>query len=73
MTATSYAIRDLAHREAGGTAFTLLWQQGTNDCWVEILDERECNSSRLIPVPAEKALDAFYHPYAYAGPLPLAA
>jgi hypothetical protein len=73
MTTKSYAIHDLAHREAGGTAFTLLWREGTNDCWVEIVDEREYHGSQLIPVPAEKALDAFYHPYAYAGPLSLAA
>ena len=70
MTTSSDLPRELAHREAGGAAFTLLWREGTNDCWLEILDN---TMPQLIAVPAEKALDAFYHPYAYAGNVPLAA
>ena len=73
MITRSYLIRERAHREAGGVTFTLLWREGTRDLWVAVLDDVESNVPQLMRVPADKALDAFYHPYAYGCPLPLAA
>lgn len=44
----------------------MLWRRGTMVLWVEV---REPDGKVLaIPVQPERALDAFHHPYAYAGP-----
>jgi hypothetical protein len=57
--------RELAQRSSSGTEVRLLWRQGRRQLWVEV---REPNDRVLaIPVQPERALDAFYHPYAYAG------
>ena len=57
--------RELAERSSNGTQVRLLWWQGTRQLWVEV---REPDDPMLaIPVEPERALDAFYHPYAYAG------
>jgi hypothetical protein len=54
----------LAERSSSGTSVRLLWLQGTRQLWVEV---REPDDRVLaIPVPPERALDAFQHPYAYA-------
>jgi hypothetical protein len=57
--------RELAERSSNGTRVRLLWREGTKRLWVEIseLDERVL----AIPIRSEWALDAFHHPYAYAG------
>jgi hypothetical protein len=58
--------RELAERSSNGTHVRLLWRQGTGQLWVEV---REPDGRVLaIPVQPERALDAFHHPYAYAGP-----
>jgi hypothetical protein len=73
MTSVYSRIRELAERASSGTRVRLLWRQGTRQLWVEV---REPDSDRVlaISVPPEQALDAFHHPFAYAGPhlLPLA-
>jgi hypothetical protein len=57
--------RELAERSSNGTQVRLLWRQGTEQLWVEV---REPDDRLLaIPVQPEQALDAFHHPYAYAG------
>jgi hypothetical protein len=57
--------RELAERSSNGTKVRLLWRQGTRQLWVEV---RERDDRVLeIAVQAERALHAFYHPYAYAG------
>jgi hypothetical protein len=62
---TSVRCRELAVRSSNGTQVRLLWRQGTRQLWVEV---REPHDRLLaIPVRPERALDAFYHPYAYAG------
>ena len=60
--------RELAERASNGTQVRLLWRQGTRQVWVEVW---EPGSDRVlvIPVRPEWALDAFHHPYAYAGVL----
>ena len=58
--------RELAARSSNGTQVRLLWRQGTRQLWVE-LREPDTNRALAIPVQPERALDAFRHPYAYAG------
>ena len=62
---TRRPIRELAERTSNGTRVRLLWRQGTRHLWVEV---REPDTVVLaFTVQPERALDAFYHPYAYAG------
>jgi hypothetical protein len=57
--------RELAERSSNGMRVRLFWRQGTGQLWVEV---REPDDRLLaIPVQPEQALDAFHHPYAYAG------
>ena len=65
MTSVHPRCRELAERSSRGTRVRLLWRQGTRQLWVEV---RERDDRVLeIAVQAERALHAFYHPYAYAG------
>ena len=65
MTAVRPRRRELAERSSSGTQVRLLWRQGTRQLWVEV---REPDDRVLtIPVQPERALDAFHHPYAFAG------
>jgi hypothetical protein len=64
-------IRELAQRASSGTRVRLLWRQGTRRLWVEVR-EPGTDQTLAILVPPERALDAFHHPYAYAGPRRLA-
>jgi hypothetical protein len=59
-------IRELAERASHGTHVRLFWRQGTSELWVEVF-EPEGERTLRIPVRPEAALDAFRHPYAYAG------
>lgn len=59
-------VRELAERSSSGTRVRLLWRQGTTVLWVEVR-ESDTDQALAILVPAERALDAFHHPYAYAG------
>ena len=63
---TRRPIRELAERTSNGTRVRLLWRQGTRHLWVEVR-EPATDLSLAIPIQPERALDAFYHPYAYAG------
>jgi hypothetical protein len=60
-------IRELAERTSSGMRVRLLWWQGTTVLWVELWLP-DTDHARAIVVPPERALDAFHHPYAYAGP-----
>lgn len=57
--------RELAHRAADGIEVTLLWSAAENTVTVEVYD-RGTDEVFEVDVPRERALDAFYHPYAYA-------
>jgi hypothetical protein len=56
--------RELARRVSGGIEVTLYWSAEDNSTSVEVcqtlLDER-----LTFPVPRERALDAFYHPFVH--------
>jgi hypothetical protein len=58
-------IRELAAREADGIHVLLLWHPRRNSVSVAVEDARAGEVFEL-PVPPDRALDAFYHPYAYA-------
>jgi len=65
MTCRRPRSRELAERSSSGTRVRLLWLQGTRKLWIEV---REPDRVVAIPVQPDRALDAFHHPYAYAGP-----
>jgi hypothetical protein len=64
MSATS-EIRELAARESDGINVLLLWHPGSDAATVAVEDVRigECFQVAVAP---DRALDAFYHPFAYA-------
>ena len=56
--------RELAARESDGIHVVLLWHPAVNGVSVSVEDARF--GDRLeFPVAPDRALDAFYHPYAY--------
>ena len=57
--------REHAAREGGGVQVTLLWHPGDGARTVTVEDTRAGRGFRLAVAP-DRALDAFYHPYAYA-------
>ena len=59
-------VRELDHRSGDGIDVWLLWNTRTNRVTVSVHDERLGDSFEL-EVSGGEALDAFQHPYAYAG------
>jgi hypothetical protein len=57
--------RELAARESDGIHVLLLWHPDENALTVSVEDARVGDRFSLAVVP-ERALDAFYHPFAYA-------
>jgi hypothetical protein len=57
--------RELAHRTADGIEVTLLWRETDGTITVEVFD-RGTDDVFELAVACDRALDAFYHPYAYA-------
>ena len=66
MTAVHPRTRELDERASSGTRVRLLWREGTRQLWVEVR-EPGTDEALAILVPPEQALEAFHHPYAYAG------
>ena len=62
---TDTTLTELHHRSADGIEVSLLWSRVTNALTVAVEDSRS-GISFEVPAPAEKALDVFEHPYAYA-------
>ena len=56
---------DLAHRRGDGIDVVLWWSPEDNSVAVEVL-HLETDSSFELVVDRSRALDAFYHPFAYA-------
>ena len=57
--------RELASRENDGFAVVLLWNPGNDAVTLSVADSR--TGARFeLRVDGEHALDAFYHPFAYA-------
>lgn len=67
MTATATECRrELAHRVGDGIEVSLLWDPCSDGVSIEVVDERD-ESAFVLRVEGACALDAFYHPYVYAG------
>jgi hypothetical protein len=65
-TATEANTRELAFRESDGLAVALLWRPHDDGVTISVADD--CTGDRFeIAVDPARALDAFYHPFAYAG------
>lgn len=57
--------RELASRESDGLAVRLVWHPGNGAVTVSVTDARTGDRFQLA-VDRTHALDAFYHPFAYA-------
>ena len=56
---------ELAYRETDGIAVSLWWNRDDDACTVTVSDLRS-GESFDVPVLDGRALDVFYHPFAYA-------
>jgi hypothetical protein len=65
MSAATSETRELAARETGGIHVLLLWNPDENAVSVSVEDARLGDRFQIAVAP-ERALDAFYHPFAYA-------
>jgi len=65
MTPATPHTLELAARESNGIHVLLLWHPRDDAITVSVEDDRRGDSFELA-VAAERALDAFYHPFAYA-------
>ena len=65
MSNATLQTRELAARESDGINVRLLWHPVDNALTVSVEDARVGHRFRLAVAP-ERALDAFYHPFAYA-------
>ena len=57
--------RELAARESNGLHVLLLWHPREDALTVSVEDDRLGDRFQLAVAP-DRALDAFYHPFAYA-------
>ena len=64
-TSVSAADRELASRESDGVHVLLLWHPRDNTLAVTVEDTRGGDQFQFAIAP-DRALDAFYHPFAYA-------
>ena len=60
--------RELAQRRQDGLEVTLLWDARTNEVSIGLVDEAHGSAVAFVVDPSS-ALDAFYHPFAYAAVL----
>jgi hypothetical protein len=65
MTPATRTTRELASRENDGLHVLLLWHPAENALTVAVEDIHAGDRFRLAVAP-DRALDAFYHPFAYA-------
>jgi hypothetical protein len=61
-------IRELDSRTTGATTVVLVWDSETNQTAIMLFGDSPDGIG--IPVPREKALDAFAHPFCYLPELP---
>ena len=59
-------IRELARRCSANLEVALMWNPRSGRVWLSIFDPAT-EEQISLPVPSERALDAFQHPYAYVG------
>jgi hypothetical protein len=63
-TLTSLAPRELDRRLNGGLEITLYWHPDDNGTSVEVYHQAT-GETIAFPVPTDRALDAFHHPFAH--------
>jgi hypothetical protein len=63
-TTTFQPRRELARRLSGGIEITLYWSAADNRTSIEVWHP-ESGETLAFAVPADRALDAFYHPFAH--------
>ena len=63
-TFTIVARRELARRANGGLEITLYWDARDNSTTIEV-HHTDTAETIAFPVPADRALDAFHHPFAH--------
>ena len=57
---------ELAERTNDGVSVRLLWRRGTDEVLLEVNDGK-LGESFALQVPGGQAMDAFRHPFVYAG------
>jgi len=62
---TTTHTRELAARDSDGVHVLLLWHPRENTLTVSVEDARVGDRFQLAVAP-DRALEAFYHPFAYA-------
>ena len=65
MSPTALTARELASRESDGVHVLLLWHPDEDAVSVTVEDVRVGDRLQIAVAP-DRALDAFYHPFAYA-------
>ncbi len=65
MSTTTAELVELAARDSDGVHVLLLWHPDENALTLTVEDSRVGDRFQLDVAP-DRALDAFYHPYAYA-------
>ena len=65
MSTVTPRARELAARESDGVHVVLLWHPAENAVSVSVEDARAGDRFQMRVAP-DRALDAFYHPFAYA-------
>jgi hypothetical protein len=65
MSSATPDTRELAARENDGLQVLLLWHPREDELTVSVEDTRAGDCFQLV-VARDRALDAFYHPFAYA-------
>jgi hypothetical protein len=63
-TLTTVARRELARRVTGGLEITLYWDAHANTTSIEV-HQKATAETVAFPVAADRALDAFHHPFAH--------
>jgi hypothetical protein len=65
MSSATTDTRELAARDSDGLHVLLLWHPREDELTVSVEDTRAGDRFQLV-VARDRALDAFYHPFAYA-------
>ena len=63
---TTVARRELARRVSGGLEITLYWNEHDDSTSIEV-HQLATAETIAFPVRADRALDAFHHPFAHLG------
>jgi hypothetical protein len=58
--------RELANRSANGIEVTLIWDSAAGSVAVEVFDNSN-SKAKTFAVRPDQAMNAFRHPYVYAG------